>query len=235
MVQYTEWRSISDGSIISDIPDSGLVHEFLFDEGSGTSFADTAGNADGSLNGATWQSGAGAGDYYIDTDGGDDTPRTDSNISISGTQDRTFVAWINYHEEGNYIWEYANNDSDGGRMAVRFQNGDEFYHSMHFENATITGIDYSSVLDSWGMIAHRTQNGDTLKVDVEPGTSNESSGSVSNSAWDTNTDDFKFGWHTVGGTDHTDVDFGEMYVYDRHLSDSELSDIRYATADNYPV
>ena len=52
MVQYTEWRSISDGSIISSIPDSVLKQPW--DEGEGTTVSDTSGNNDGTIDGANW-------------------------------------------------------------------------------------------------------------------------------------------------------------------------------------
>ena len=51
MVQYTEWRSISDGSIISSIPDS-VIHHYdatqlnLDDEDSVTTWPDLAGDED---------------------------------------------------------------------------------------------------------------------------------------------------------------------------------------------
>lgn len=55
------------------IPDSEGLHEWLLDDGSGTTAADRVGNADLSLSGPSWVSGVGVGDYVLDWDGADDS------------------------------------------------------------------------------------------------------------------------------------------------------------------
>ena len=75
MSAYSVWRSISDGSVISDIPDSEadqkLLHRWVLDDVNGT-VEDSVGTADGANNGVTSVSGDYAGRSAGDGDGVDD-------------------------------------------------------------------------------------------------------------------------------------------------------------------
>ena len=74
-MSFDRWRSLVDGAEIdvgSAIPDSGLAHQWNTDEGSGATLVDSNGGLDGTINGATWQSGAGTNNAYLDYDGVDD-------------------------------------------------------------------------------------------------------------------------------------------------------------------
>ena len=68
MSNFTTWRSLVDGEEVGGIPDSG-VHQWPFDEGSGTTLTDAIGNDDGTLNGGAWTSGTYEGGEAIDFDG----------------------------------------------------------------------------------------------------------------------------------------------------------------------
>lgn len=70
------------------IPDSGGTHQWNHDEGSGTTLTDSIASLDGSINGATWESGAGADDVYLKYDGS--TDNTDLGLD-SRSEFRHFV------------------------------------------------------------------------------------------------------------------------------------------------
>ena len=72
MTEFTEWRSLVDGQRISAIPDSA-IHQWRFDEGSGTTANDDIGDLDGSISGSTFVSdNNGVGEFVLDFDGTDD-------------------------------------------------------------------------------------------------------------------------------------------------------------------
>ena len=95
MVQYTEWRSISDGSIISSIPDSGHLHaryDFSEEDGS-TPVTDQSGNGRDLLNGN--YSGVGVDINGVQAglfDGTDDSVWSDT---FAETLEQPFtIAWV---------------------------------------------------------------------------------------------------------------------------------------------
>jgi len=65
-------RDVSDDGVVltfetdAGIPDSGLTHEYLFDEGSGDLLADNVGSLDATRVGPDWLSSEGEGGFYLD-------------------------------------------------------------------------------------------------------------------------------------------------------------------------
>jgi MSHA biogenesis protein MshQ len=110
---YTLRATISDGSLSTtsnvtftavaaptgDVT-TGLVHRWKFDEGTGTTTADTTGTNSGSLtNGVAWVSGkAGA---ALNLDGVNDYVATASNLATSLGGTATLTAWINTTQVGS--------------------------------------------------------------------------------------------------------------------------------------
>ena len=86
--------------IESAIPDSGGTHQWNHDEGSDTTLGDVIGSLDGSINGASWQSGAGTKDTHLDYNGDDDHTDLGSQSRVAFkhfTSDKqgTLFCWIN--------------------------------------------------------------------------------------------------------------------------------------------
>ena len=134
MVQYTEWRSISDGSIISSIPDAA-VSQFKIDEGSDL----TLNNAfdeqpDATINGASWESVADlVGGWGLNFDGGDnvdidngfDFVDENANLSFCVTVDIDSIPtdeslWHN--TDGSNYAIGVGFGQDGDNITVRFND-----------------------------------------------------------------------------------------------------------------
>ena len=139
MVQYTEWRSISDGSIISSIPDTGVIHSWPFAEGSGATTKDTTGNADGDILGdVSWVSGDWLEGFALESPGGtgdrvdcgtlgDFGSQLDGEITLAYTMqtDSTPGAlWggRNSNDDIRFIGVIGRGDADDGQIGVQFRD-----------------------------------------------------------------------------------------------------------------
>jgi len=67
--------TIDGQTVFTSIPDSA-IHQWKFDEGAGTTVADSIGSADGSVSGPAWVSGEYIGDNALNGDGTDDIVET---------------------------------------------------------------------------------------------------------------------------------------------------------------
>lgn len=66
-----------------ELPDS-VIHRWKLDEGSGSTAADSIGDADGTINGASWTTGTWVGDTALDHDGANDSVDTGANAGLTG-------------------------------------------------------------------------------------------------------------------------------------------------------
>ena len=111
-------RNVSAG--IVTIPDS-VEHRWRFDEGTGSTFSDTIGSIDGSLNGAGWESDSRfTGGFAVSTDGVDDHPRTDSTFGVNNEQ-FTFVCWYNWTSTDDFGRLASTIEQPGDRGDVGWQ------------------------------------------------------------------------------------------------------------------
>jgi len=70
-------------------------HDWIMNEGSGTTVSDEIGNSDLTINGATWISDANkTGGTILDFDGNDDFASVSSLDNMTSTTQATFVAWL---------------------------------------------------------------------------------------------------------------------------------------------
>jgi hypothetical protein len=70
-------------------------HDWIMNEGSGTTVSDEIGNSDLTINGATWISDANkTGGTILDFDGNDDFASVSSLDNMTSTTEATFVAWL---------------------------------------------------------------------------------------------------------------------------------------------
>jgi len=92
-------------NVFGEIPDSGLTHDWLLDEGAGSDAFDSSGDADLSLTGASWISGIGEGGYVLDFGETDD--RATATSGVGQYPDYTFGLWVYFNSIN------ADNDHDG--------------------------------------------------------------------------------------------------------------------------
>ena len=151
MVQYTEWRSISDGSIISSIPDSGGTHQWNYQEGDGLTISDQIGSLDISFTGGSWQTGEGVGEVYLKLDGSDD-------YGDLGSDSRSELSHIVNDGEGTFfLWAYAD-----------YSSGDD--RSMLFGNNLSTNRSFMIYVDDdSGQTEFRCGNGDEYMFEIRSG------------------------------------------------------------------
>jgi len=97
---YSQVRK-GDGTVLwNAIPDSGGTHQWNHKEGSGTTLGDAIGSLNGTINGATWQTGAGTENTYLQYDGTDDHTALGSASQtefehFANAETGTFFAWVN--------------------------------------------------------------------------------------------------------------------------------------------
>jgi len=95
------WAGISDSAswvftTATQLAGTSPVHHWTFDEGSGTTTADTAGSENGSINGATWATGTGDRASYLSFDGSNDS--VDPSLFLpqwSASNAETWTLWVN--------------------------------------------------------------------------------------------------------------------------------------------
>ena len=122
-----------DGDVVyqaSAIPDSGGDHQWNIDEGSGATIEDSNGGLDGTIDGATWQSGlGGTDDTILFYDGSDETHISDSTEMTHWLNDGegTVFSWIkptNYSSDRYFVLGSGATDSD--KAFGLFFRGDDF-------------------------------------------------------------------------------------------------------------
>ena len=113
-----------------DIPDSGGTHQYNATAGTGTTLEDVIGSLDGDIQGASWQSGIGAGDNYLLYDGDTDQtelPGSDSDLSHFSIGQGTIFAWIRPDSrDRSPICGVSSSTSDAGGPYLDWEQDEEF-------------------------------------------------------------------------------------------------------------
>ena len=159
MVQYTEWRSISDGSIISSIPDTGLDHLWYGPEISDVStWPDSEGSLDASASGSPTLSDIN-GVQAVDYDASD-YHQTDDPAPFGNDNVWTAVAVVEPTDTDSREPVLENGDDNGFRLAIDFDASD--YRVIHNgEEAVAAG---SPITDPQVIVA--TYDGSSTIMDV---------------------------------------------------------------------
>ena len=136
MSAYSVWRSISDGSVISDIPDS-VSNRWPHNEGSGTTLGDSIGSINGSINGPSWVTGSGGeGSAYLDYDGVDDETDFSNNASHFDHDTQSWMLWVNpddittnrayirYNDSAEDLLIWNRGDTANGRLECFMDDAD---------------------------------------------------------------------------------------------------------------
>lgn len=198
-----------------------LVAHWKFDEGSGGTAYDSAGDNDGTVNGATWTSGKING--ALDFDGVDDYVRINDSPELSPPK-ITLTAWINPDDvshnfqiickwtrhDPEYLFDNKINN-DALRFGSRFE-GDTFY-DLHSNDAVLTVGTWQHVAVTWdGSTAVFYVNG------VNAGEDNSCSGDLPDSD-----NDVYIGYGVgISGPRPFDGSIDDVRIYDRALTSGEI-------------
>jgi hypothetical protein len=107
----------------------GLIAAYAFDEGSGTSVADSSGNGHtGAISGATWTAGKFGGALFFDGTGG--AVQIPDSPSLNVTDSFTFTAWVSRGSTGSWQVLYQNGPA-GVNWGVYIDDQDRMNFSMH--------------------------------------------------------------------------------------------------------
>ena len=152
-------RNVSVG--IGAIPDAEGLHEWLMDEGEGTTAADRVGAGDLSLSDVEWGTGTGVGDTYLDFDGSGDNMAKAEQSDLSDWGDGgTMIVQFEANDTGEeaVIWNHQSND-DRFYCWLRFdENSIQFGLANDFieTNIEAAALDF----DGWNGIAVVWDEGD---------------------------------------------------------------------------
>ena len=215
-----------DGTVVFDssgIPDSA-IHRWPFNEGDGTTTADSIGDADATINGATWVANDWAEGFALEGDGIDDYLNTDplsdfftsdnilhhavaftiqtsetldTNTRLAGQEDSASFS--------NYIWPSNIDDVDESRVGLQIQSSvsgapanaiqtDEDVDDGQ-KRRIVVNVDGEDVAD-WELYINGTESGEVA--------ANEISGSdVDGIEWESfaNQDMHFFAWNSDGEGD----------------------------------
>lgn len=222
-------------TVESTIPDSGLVHRWAFDEGSGSTAADSVGTADGSITDATWQSGAGAGDYYLYFNGSSENRVTVPNSVLDNLVNFTVLAWVRTGEGStNQRWFGSRNggyegsvhigtDTDGTMIAV---------HDARNGGTTIPVVDTTEDLsdNQWSLFVYGEDDSSAYiyRDTTEVGSNSSGDYSVATASGLTTT----FGYSSRQPQVWYD-DMGEAALYHKKMTPAEIEQYYDATKSAY--
>lgn len=227
------------------IPDS-VTNHYPTDEGSGTTLTDNEGSINGTINGATWQTGLGTDNTFLSYDGADDVTdfNNPSTPLIPETDDWTAFFWVRPDAlDGQIIFTQFIANSGNGRLVLHVS--DETNNTDRFE--LYLGNDSSEPTErvqstttittgNWYSLAIR-RSGSTFSIHVD--------GSNENSVTDSGTRNILQTGNLYGArtsdnpnyddnlTAHGDVGADEFWVASGALTDQEISDYHSNTAPRY--
>jgi len=226
-------------SVANPIPDSGdLQFLYPYNEGSGSTVSDREGNEpDGSVSGATWQSGDGRGGYYLDFDGTDDTLSW-SNIDHRGTDGGTLSTWVYPRTDAadKWVWGKADFTNDERNWYFRTDGGGngEWQWST-WEDGTDTNTENQVTggtvsLNTWQML--------TLVVDIPNSemrgyVDGQQVGSTSVAGWENTSTTVSYGYLADGDQNHMDMRGDAPLGYQKPLTDSQVAELYDATKGDY--
>lgn len=119
-----------------ELPDS-VVNRWPIDEGSGTTFADAIGTADGTWNGGSWVSDSSyIGGFGYSLDGTDDNGDTGATMPAGSMGLGITVDFSSTKSTFQYITAAHNGTNEGGRQ-IRFNDNGDLYAEVINDSGTI--------------------------------------------------------------------------------------------------
>jgi hypothetical protein len=216
---------------VTDIPDSA-IHQWKFDEGSGTTAGDSNGNNDLSLSGMTWTSDASAeGGYVLDFDGTDDTADGSAISAFAPSNDHSFAITLdldNFNTNpsaAEQVGVSSNGSGINSEIGISFGNStsDRYELAFYDSNSNLVGTGSADVSAYSGLtrICH-TWDSSALSLNIYINGS-----SVSNDSNGANIDGASSGFylgHNGNDNKYADGRMDYPIVYDSPLDLSEIEE-----------
>lgn len=233
-------NALEPASVGSAIPDSGGDHQWNTDEGSGSTLADNIGGLDGTINGPTWQTGAGTGDVYLSYDGNDDL------VDLGSASRTAMTHWTENGTGTALFWVNPNNFNNNqhifggtvGADAVGFgyRINDDQTVSVRIgdgSGTTMAAIDTTATLATgWSPIAI-TADGSTLRLFYGDPLSEIGSDSISGGTTNDFTQNVAIGRNTDSGINSFNGGIDIGFVDSVGQSQSELQSFVDNTSQFY--
>lgn len=125
------------------VPNSA-IHQWKYSEGSGDTFADSIGNADGTRNGFTWVSGTWVGNNAADYNGSDDygDVGTLGSFGSSISSDFAVAITVETTDDGSFnnIVGGVQNSGDGTRLFLRNRDSGQLNINMRDQNDNVISV-----------------------------------------------------------------------------------------------
>jgi len=232
----TPTASVSVGSAI---PDSGGTHQWNHDEASGSTLNDSIGSLDGTINGATWQTDAGAAGAYLDYDGVDDRTLITGGASefthFTNGGTGTLFAWVNFGSLATYNPVFASTftNNDVG-IVLTPQNGSDIRTAFFYGNGTSTDVTgtWPTSTGVWTPVAF-VADGSNLTLYAGDPLNNIASEAILQSTSSNWSRDPYFGWDPVTGN-YADVSIDIPWIDSAARSQSNLQSFVDDTRQLYP-
>lgn len=147
-------------SLSTAVPDSGGTHQWNYTEGSGTTVADSIASLDIAYSGATWQTGAGADDSYLELDG------TDDYGDLGSASQSELSHFVRDAQGTAFVWVKPSSgaaDSDMGILSSEFSTAAPAISIRHVPDQAVfvrIGSDDGAVLDINGGGLSASDEGD---------------------------------------------------------------------------
>lgn len=206
-----------DGRVLFNaIPDS-VTHQYVFDEGSGSTINDNQGSVNGTLNGPDWITDANAvGGYVLDFPSADYIDMG-ADVYALGNNDWTITAFVNPDNFNNDRDFFSNKDGTSG-ISLSFKNR-KLTCTFEFVANYKSNLRPSTNTWQFASVRHDASAGE-LNFDLDGSSDTVSVGSVNASS----------GTVTIGGNTDDGVYFigqmDEVTVSDSYLSDADVQTLR---------
>ena len=242
------WKAV-DTPDIPDIPDSGGVHQWNTDEGSGTTLNDSIGNLDGDIQGATWVSGAGTSDTHLEYDGsGDEVELGDSSelAFLRENMEGTVGIWVKYDDVDtrNAAFSASGWSSSGVNMFLGYRTGDTADEGYNFQLSSegdnrFEGGDATTDIGEWVFQALTASgpNDDLIGYVATPSNNYTITPVVEETTQSTTTDNWdgrvSMGFSDSFATDDFEGGIDYAFVDDEARTESDLQNIVDSTKKFY--
>ena len=210
------------------------IAAYSFDEGSGTTLTDSAGDHDGTITGAAWT--AGRYGSALDFDGTDDLVSIADHADLDLTDSFTIEAWVRPDALGNWSSPISKASWTGGlsgySLAADYRG---FPTGIVLNAGASAGAADTSALPTDGTWKHLafTSDGTTLKLYID----GQLAGSQTAIAAAPTAADLQIGHSQVSTGKYFDGAIDEVRLYDQALDQSQVQSDRDSAVglDRYPI
>lgn len=219
----SDWYAVDGSEFVSAIPDSGALHEWYLNEGSGTTAQDNISNADMSLSGEFWQQGVGVGDYVLNFDGSDNEASVSSS-DLNNWTDSGAALFQAYPRDLNSRQYFFFHQTNRDRLYFEINGSLSSGLRIALAGSTITlsGLNTSDIsTNEWQGFALSWDNGsfDVYIYDFATSSIKSTTGTYTGSAQQNG--DLYFG--SEGGDDYLDAKMDFPALFDDYKTENEIA------------